>query len=191
MLGKEGETLWLYANGLDDTPVRHIGQRDPPKSISNGSTFRRDLVGWDQLHAGLTLLADEVAARLRAEGAKCRVVQVTIKDPLFHSICRQKQLDRPTYLQKELVDAAMALLRANWQPNAPVRSLTIAAQQLTPKDAAQEQLCFWNLDDSLDDRYDRLENTIDQIRLRFGRGCIRRGCAPLEVSPNPIPQPHP
>ena len=188
MLGKEGETLWAYANGLDTSPVLQAGEREPLKSISNGSTFRRDLMGWDELRAGVTLLADEVAMRLRREGAKCCTVQMMVKDPLFHTICRQKQLVRPTHLQNELVEAGMSLLKDHWRPDAPVRSLTIAAQQLVPNSAAQEQLSFWSLDSACDDRYERLETAIDGLRDRYGSRCIRRGCAPLEMEKEkPLP----
>ena len=185
LLGREGELLWAYANGMDDTPVRRFDQREPLKSIGNGHTFRWDLTGWDQLRAGVVQLTDEVAARLRANGVKCRCVQVTVKDSLFHTICRQKQLTRPTCLQQDLAQAAMALLYANWRPDAPVRALTVTAQQLTPREAVQEQLCLWSLDTELDDRYDRLETTIDRIRGRYGTGCIRRGVPPVSGKAGP------
>ena len=34
LLGKSGELVWEYANGLDESPVREIGQSDPVKSLS-------------------------------------------------------------------------------------------------------------------------------------------------------------
>ena len=82
----------------------------------------------------------------------------------------------------------MSLLKAHWKPDAPVRSLTIAAQQLVPNSAAQEQLSFWSLDSACDDRYERLETAIDGLRDRYGSCCIRRGCAPLEMEKEkPLP----
>lgn len=36
MLGKSGEQLWLYANGLDDSPVRRYEDRQEVKSVSRG-----------------------------------------------------------------------------------------------------------------------------------------------------------
>ena len=37
LMGRAGETLWRYANGLDDTPVQSVDAHEDPKSIgSNG-----------------------------------------------------------------------------------------------------------------------------------------------------------
>jgi len=42
-LGKIGEQLHIYANGLDDSPVLHIGESDNLHSVGNGMTFKRNL----------------------------------------------------------------------------------------------------------------------------------------------------
>ncbi|UKI38126.1 MAG: hypothetical protein L6V93_09180 [Clostridiales bacterium] len=39
LLGKSGETLYIYANGLDTSPV--VCEREKEKSIGNGHTFKR------------------------------------------------------------------------------------------------------------------------------------------------------
>ena len=57
LLGKSGELIWEYANGLDDTPVREIGESEAAKSIGNGITFQRNLVGRDDIKAGVLMLA--------------------------------------------------------------------------------------------------------------------------------------
>ena len=44
LLGKGGDQLWLYANGLDTEPVRKWGDAPEIKSVSRGMTFKRDLV---------------------------------------------------------------------------------------------------------------------------------------------------
>lgn len=176
LLGKGGDQLWRYANGLDNDPVRRACEREPVKSVGNGMTFRRDLRGWDELKAGVIALSDEVAVRLRLEGMKCCAVQVSIKDPALKTISRQARLDAPTHLQKELVEAAMAILRANWRENAPVRALTITAISLTPKDQAQEQLCLWQTQESARrERLERLESAVQRIRGRHGAASIAMG----------------
>jgi len=43
-LGKIGEQLHIYANGLDDSPVLHIGESDDLHSVGNGMTFKRNLI---------------------------------------------------------------------------------------------------------------------------------------------------
>ncbi len=180
LLGKGGDTLWDYANGLDDSPVRRIGEREPVKSVGNGMTFRRDLHGMDEIRAGVIALSDEVATRLRMEALKCRVVQLTIKNPALKVITRQMQLSAPTYLQKEIVDAAMALARANWQADAPVRALTVTAQDLVPADAATVQGDLMDMVNGAQgarrrEKLEKLENTMQRIRGKHGAQSIAMG----------------
>ena len=59
-LGEAGDTLWKYANGLDDEPVRAYDDRPAPKSVGNGMTFRRDIAGEREIRAGVMALADSV-----------------------------------------------------------------------------------------------------------------------------------
>ena len=130
ILGRQGCTLHDYATGAEHSPVVPAREQPGPKSVGNGLTFPRNLVGWAELHAGVTELADEVAVRLRGHGLKCTTLQVTIRDPNFKDICRQKRLSAPTYVARELTETAMELIRAAWRENAPVRALTLTAQAL-------------------------------------------------------------
>lgn len=174
LLGKGGETLWQYANGLDETRVRRMGEAEPPKSIGNGMTFRRDLLGWDELKAGIVALSDEVAARLRAEGMKCMGVHVNIRNPQMKTISRQCQLSAPTHLQKVIVDAAMQLVRASWREELPVRALTVTAQQLMDENSIQEQMCILGRNASLE-KFERAEACMQKLRLKYGRSCMAMG----------------
>ena len=90
LLGKQGTTLHEYANGLEHSPVVPAGHYEPPKSVGNGQTFRRNLVGEQDVQTGVTMLADSVAHRLRKHALKATTLQVTIRDPNFKDICRQK-----------------------------------------------------------------------------------------------------
>ena len=110
LLGKSGELIWEYANGLDDTPVREIGESEAAKSIGNGITFQRNLVGRDDIKAGVLMLADSVGARLRSCGLYCQTVQVQIKDPQFRVISRQKTLSRPIRQTKDLYAAGLDIV---------------------------------------------------------------------------------
>ena len=140
ILGRQGCTLHDYATGAEHSPVVPAREQPGPKSVGNGLTFPRNLVGWAELHAGVTELADEVAVRLRGHGLKCTTLQVTIRDPNFKDICRQKRLSAPTYVARELTETAMELIRAAWRENAPVRALTLTAQALVEEGEAGEQL---------------------------------------------------
>ncbi len=65
LLGKMGGQLYEYASGLERGPVVRADELPPPKSIGNSITFRRNLLGLEDIRTGVALLADSVAARLR------------------------------------------------------------------------------------------------------------------------------
>lgn len=175
-LGKQGESYWRMANGLDDSPVRRWGESDPVKSVGNSTTYPHDLVGWEDFRAGLMPLCDSVGARLRAQGLKCRTVTVQIKDPNLKVISRQKTLAMPTNLTRQLFQEACAILAQCWTENAPIRLLSVTASSLMNADeATPTQLSFLE-NAALDDaRQAALEATIDRLRGRFGKASVKPG----------------
>ena len=173
LLGKQGEQLWLYANGLEHSPVAPAGSYVPPKSIGNGETFPQDLRGTDQLREGLRPLADQVAARLRKHRMKCTALQLTIRDPHFRDICRQRPLPAPTCTALELLRHAMDILRGCWPSDAPVRALTLTALSLVEEDQAAEQLDLFDVSAARRRaRRETVERTVDQLRSKYGRDKI-------------------
>ncbi len=173
LLGKQGGTLWEYATGSEHASVIPARELPPPKSVGNGLTFPRNLVGWEELRCGVTLLCDEVAGRLRQLDMKCATVNIAVRDPSFKDISRQKPLPAPTYLARELVQAAMELLEQSWNPKAPVRALTVTAQNLMPAQQAGEQLDLFSPDASPKrEKVEKIERAMDGIRGKFGREAI-------------------
>ena len=173
LLGKQGGQLYEYAAGLEHSPVTRAGEAPPPKSVGNGITFRRNLVGWEDIHTGVALLSDSVAARLRKHAMKCTTVQVTIRDPNFKDICRQKRLEAPSCTARDIGGAALELIRASWDPRAPIRALTITGQHLLPEGEAGEQLDLFSAGASpRREKREQLERAVDGIRGKYGKTAI-------------------
>ena len=173
LLGKVGGQLYDNAAGLEHSPVVRADELPPPKSIGNSITFRRNLVGAEDIRTGVALLADSVAGRLRKHGFRCTTVQVTIRDPNFKNICRQKRLDAPICTSKELSEAAMELIRASWNFSAPIRLLAITGQNLVPEDQAAEQLDLFQAQTApRREKRETLERAMDGIRGKFGQAAI-------------------
>lgn len=176
LLGKQGGLLSDYACGRDPSPVLPAGQRPPPKSVGNGLTFRRNLVGLTDIRTGLDLLADSVAARLRRHQLKCTSLQITIRDPNFKTITRQVSLSTPTFLSREISAAALALVLNNWNCSSPIRMLTVTAQHLISEDHAAEQISLFHPNRSRRrEKLEHLERTVDSIRNRYGTSAIVLG----------------
>ena len=174
-LGEAGGMLHRYANGGDTEPVRSYYHRERPKSIGNGMTFRRNIVGEEEVRAGISALVDSVAARLREENLKCTVVQVQIKDPEFAVVGRQTTLKRATWLRSEIIDTAMSLVRAAGGFGKMIRALTVTATGLVADSEAEEQLDIFSMADESADKRESVEGTLHEIRRRFGKESIRLG----------------
>lgn len=175
LLGKQGYILYEYANGLDTSPVSLYTEREKIKSIGNGTTFRRNLQGIEDIKVAVTALSDTVASRLRKHQMKGFGVKVDIKDPDFKVISRQKQLDTPTNLSEEIFRQAIEIIRASWNIEDPIRMLTITAINLCDENEAQ-QLSFFDLGDkNAREKGEKVERTIDDIRAKFGGSAITFG----------------
>ncbi len=169
-MGKMGEALHDYACGIDESPVAVYGQLEPPKSVGNGMTFSRNLVGAEDVRAGVAALSDKVASRLRRCGMKCGAVQVTIRDPSFKTIQRQRRLSAPTHQTREIAEAALSIIAASWREGAPIRMLTVTGINLTA--GGEEQLSLFGEESTAHRRRDKLEQAVDTIRDRYGRDAI-------------------
>lgn len=174
LLGKQGPLLHQYANGLDDSPVALYNQREKIKSVGNGITFRRNLIGRDDILTAVTSLSDTVASRLRKYQMKAWGVKVDIKDPGFKTISRQKQLPGATHLASDIIRASMELIENSWRISDPIRLLTITAINLTDETEA-EQLSLFDTDTESREKGESIERTMDDIRKKFGDSAVTFG----------------
>ena len=174
MLGKQGAVIHDYANGVDNSPVSRSYERQKIKSVGNGMTFRRDLVGIDDIKTAILALSDTVAGRLRKYEMKCQGVKVDIRDPMFKTISRQKQMPVPTNLAEEIGNGALELIRKSWNLKDPIRMLTITGISLTDEQEA-EQLSFFAADQIDRGKSETIERTLDSIRKKYGGSAITFG----------------
>ena len=178
LLGKHGTQLHDYANGLENSPVRPQHEAEPVKSVGNGTTFPQNLTRWEEVRSGLAVLSDSVAGRLRRQGLYCGGVALTIRNAQFRQFSRQMRLDAPTHLQKDIYQTALALARQSWHAPDPIRALTVTALYLTDSADSFQQLDL--LDGAAaqrEEKQERLEQAMDAIRGKYGKGAISFGNA--------------
>lgn len=176
LLGKMGGQLWRYANGLDNSPVRPGRQREPVKSVGNGTTFPADLVRWEQIRQGLAPLCDSVATRLRRQRLYAGGVSVTLKGADFKTVSRQTRLDEPTHLMRDIWETAQELARQIWKAPTPIRAMTVTALYVTEDGQAYRQLdLLGQASTKRSERQEKLESAVDAIREKYGSGAIRFG----------------
>lgn len=181
LLGKGGDGLWLYANGMDTEPVRKWGDKPEVKSVSHGMTFRRDLFTEEEIRTGVAVQADRIAMSLRRQGLKGSVVSVQIKRPSLDAIQRQMTLGHYTWLQQEIRDMAMKLICENWKIGDPIRAITVGVSHLVPANEATEQLDLFDLLGSpeesrkMREKQDKVEAVMDALRQKMGNTAVTLG----------------
>jgi DNA polymerase-4 len=168
-LGKSGELLSVYDRGLDSDPVLP-DRSDDVKSISNGYTFKKDLLGREECKNGIDFLCEEIGNKLRRKGLMCSTVQVSIKDQFLKLIQRQAPLEHPTDTGAEISKKAFEILCNTWNMEVPVRMLTVTAHCLLNADNASRQInIFSSFDNNTDDmKISKMEIALDEIRGKFG-----------------------
>jgi DNA polymerase-4 len=176
--GKWGAYLYSYANGLDSSPVRQLGEEAAVKSVGNSTTCPRDLENEQDAHIVFQNLAESIAERMRELGLMAGTVQISLRTSDLFWFERQIALPHPTTVSTELCDAAMTLLRANFRWEKPLRSIGLRGTNLVPADTAVQLSLFE--DEEKRRRAETLELTIDDIRRRFGHRAIGRALLTLD-----------
>lgn len=169
-LGKSGEMLHKYANGLDDSPVAE--NRDAAKSIGNGLTFKHDLTTLDECRVAIEHLCDSIGRRLRKNRQICSTVSLTLKNTGLQSVQRQRPLDSPTDIARELSKTAYEILLDEWNEKYPLRMITVTALNLVDTNNSAVQISLF--DDNKEKDHKR-ENALDKIRQRYGNTSITSG----------------
>ncbi len=172
LLGKWGDILWTFANGMDDTEVTIIDFENVVKGIGNSMTTARDLVNNDDVKLTFYVLAESVAERLRKHNFMGKTIQIYVRDNELGSIERQAKLQSPSYISGEIANKALDIFKKNWSWDKPIRSLGIRTTDLVTADT-YTQLCLFE-DQNKRFKLEALEQSIDDLRKRFGHYSIQR-----------------
>ncbi len=172
-LGKMGSILWAFANGYDKSPVKLENTHAPVKSIGNSTTTPRDLVNNEDVKIILYVLAESVAARLRENGFRCRVVEISVRDCDLVSFTRQKKLVNATNITGEIASYAYSLFLDNYRWDKPIRSLGVRGCDLVNCNYAEQIDMFQSVE--FREKQRKLDIAVDDIRSRFGFYSVQRG----------------
>lgn len=170
LLGKNGEMLWNFANGIDLSEVSSYRSSRLIRTIGNSTTTPRDLVSDKDVKIILYILAESVAERLRAANFLCKGVQISIRDNTLFSYERQGRLKEPSRISAELFRQAFRQYTLN-RPQNPVRSLGLRAINLTVQETTQLSLYQ---SAAKRQQAEFLEETIDNVRRKYGHYAIQR-----------------
>lgn len=175
--GVHGTSLYKYANGLDDDPVRIYSNHEDIKSVGHGMTFRRNLKGSDDIALALTELTDKVSTRLRQYDKWARVVKIEITTPEFKRLSRQKRLPSPINNPEAFRNTAIKLIKELNFMDKSIRLLTVTAIDLADSPDGDQLTIFTmgasTVEKSKNEKDENLARTMDEIRDRFGKSSIK------------------
>jgi DNA polymerase-4 len=170
VLGKNGETLHSFANGMDLSAVKHKDEVKDVKSVGNSTTTPRDLIDNDDVKTVFRVLSESVARRLREQGLKGRTVTISVRDINLNSFTRQQKMKTHTDLSTEILDCAMDLFLHNYEWKCHIRSLGVSVCDFDCDFCEQ-----FDFSGSVEKRekLEKLESSVDVLRKRFGNYCIQ------------------
>ncbi len=165
---KTGHQLYQYARGIDNSPV--LAQAEESKGFSVEKTFNDDIVSVEQVLPILLEQCDIVATRMRRKGKKCSCISVTFRTLDFKNRSHQTSLSSATDVTDEIYENARRLFLEFWKGQ-PLRLIGVALTGLT--DESFEQMSLFE-DTKKKERRQKLDATLDAIRMKFGNDKITR-----------------
>lgn len=166
LFGENGRDLALHAHGIDRRPI--VTERET-KSISQETTFSRDVRDDRSLENTLKELAAEVARNLHGSDLAGTTIKLKVRWPDFTTLTRQTTLAQSTDRADEIAKVAVELMHAVRKPGQAVRLIGVGISGLgTPI----RQLSLW---DARSEKTQQLDAAIEELRQRFGKDVIRHG----------------
>lgn len=168
--GKNGEMLWYFANGYDQSDVSHKDVSMPLKSVGNSITTPADIRNSTEALIVFQVLAESVASRLRDAGLVGNVISISLRNTELKTIVRQRKIQRRTDLAFEIMETIRPLLKENYYFDLPLRSIGVSVSNVIPTNHTVQLNLF--VDEEEREKQSKLELSIDAIRTKFGHHSI-------------------
>jgi len=143
LFGRWGIVMWEIAHGNDDTPVVTSWEI---KSVSNETTFEKDVEDRSLVIETLDKLAKDVHARATEQGFLWRTIGIKLRFEDFATFTRAKS--RNDYTNSlDIVRTYVRTLFAEFE-NDPrkIRLIGVRVSNLRRTDSSQETLLAWSKD---------------------------------------------
>ncbi len=170
-LGKYGQTIWHYANGRNAELVTPEPAEN--KGYGNSITTAKDVTGRQEGYQVLLSLCETVAMRMRKDGKSGSCIAVHLRTNAFHRYSHQTLLHGATNITAELFKAACRVFDEAWDGKTPLRQLGVQVTRLATEPYQQFDF-FSGVSPEKYERKLRLDETVDQLRDKFGEDIIRR-----------------
>ena len=168
--GVNGDALWLYASGLDQSRVMHQDFVSPVKSVGRGITCNADLFNEEEVWKVMLALSQDIGHKLRLHGLEATGVQIFIRNSELYHRQYQEKLPLPTRSPLLIAQAARELFHRHYIWTTPVRAVTVRATNLIQQGQPLQASLFHDI--SRLDRQDKLDTVVENLRRRFGKWAV-------------------
>ncbi len=177
--GVMGLELWNHANGIDTSKIADYKVQAKDKSYSHSQVLFKD---YNETNVRLIIseMVEVLAARLRANKKQTTVISLgisyskEINSGFYHSL----KLDAPSDSTKE-IDKYCNIIFDRYYNYLPIRKVSISCGGLVNKKGVQLNL-FEKYSDI--QKEDKINETIDEIKNKFGKNSIIKASNLLEDS---------
>lgn len=186
-LGMQGEQLWRYANGYDESEVTRPEELASRQSIGHGTTLPFDVTHDEMLWPVLLELATRVAHDLRREGFYARGLGLCVRDSRmcfhqYHYILSQR-----TNVSETLARIGYMLFIQRYGWHEPVHAITLTADHLEPINTPHQLELFApsGIETGRTATIGLIEDAMMSLNTHFGSRILKRA-----TTLHPIPE-HP
>ncbi len=173
LLGKNGEMLMRYALGEDDSPVLPENSESLPKSVGRSVTPDHDITNRDEVWRIFLKLAEDISRGLCEKGLYAGSIQIHTRDTALKVKETARALDCPVNTSLLIAKRGMEIFDSVYEWSLPLRSVGLRAVNLKDGYFAVQEDLFG--DRSEEKREELIENSIQNVRNRFGKESIVRG----------------
>lgn len=163
LLGKNGQSLWKKANGIDLTPVEPFSER---KSISTETTFEKDTIDIQHINDLLVSMVEKLAFQLRQEQKVAACIAIKIRYSNFDTHTQQCKIPYSAS-DHVLIGKAKELFSKLYSRRMLIRLIGVRLSDLVH---GYHQINLF------EDTHEMiaLYNAMDKIRNKFGKKAIGR-----------------
>ena len=172
-MGKLGQIIYNYANGIDYEEVRKFDDKTLPKSVSKGITFAKDIENKEVVIKYIKKLSDVVALGLRKDNLRCTTINISVKYSDFSVINRQKKIIS-TDLFQDISKAAIELFNLNYN-GGKVRAITIGVTDLKSNMDEVQLSIFDKQDEENNIKLEKISRKMDDLKQIYGEDKINFG----------------
>src|SRR5262249_52100351 len=135
--------------------------------------FAADTTDEEFLEATLRRMADKLMAKVRADGKSIRTLTVKVRYNDMDEEQASESLAEPTELETEIYSKISALLRKAWRRRVSLRLVSLKLSNVY--DSSFTNSLALDISDQHRAAQQRLADTVDELRQKFGRTVLYRG----------------